>query len=86
MYKVRAGASAKLQVQGILETLGSRTPWAITPVFSNRAIPTLIEPRPSFKGLHPPQFYLVELPAGRFRMRGWRPGHDWSCPGSMANG
>ncbi len=59
MYKVRAGASAKLQVQGILETWESRAV-AITPV-SQPSDATLID-QTKFKGLHPPQFYLVELP------------------------
>jgi putative peptide zinc metalloprotease protein len=59
MYKLRAGAFARLQVQGILKTWESRAV-AITPV-SQPSNPTLIDPT-KFKGLHPPQFYLVELP------------------------
>ena len=70
MYKVRAGASAKLQVQGILETWESRAV-AITPV-SQPSDPNLID-QTKFKGLHPPQFYLVELPLADSDVR-LRPG------------
>jgi putative peptide zinc metalloprotease protein len=59
MYKVPAGAFARLQVQGILKIWESRAV-AITPV-SQPSDPTLID-QTKFKGLHPPQFYLVELP------------------------
>jgi len=59
MYKVRVGAPAKLQVAGILSIWQSRAT-AITPV-SQPSDPTLID-QTKFKGLHPPQFYLVELP------------------------
>jgi putative peptide zinc metalloprotease protein len=59
MYKVREGAPAKLQVEGVPEIWQSRAA-SITPV-SQASDPTLIDPS-KFKGLHPPQFYLVELP------------------------
>ncbi len=58
MHKVRAGAPAKLQVEGVPKTWQSRAA-AITPV-SQASDPTLVDPS-KFKGLHPPQFYLVEL-------------------------
>ena len=58
MHKVREGAPAKLQVEGIPEIWHSRTT-AITPV-SQASDPTLLN-QTKFKGLHPPQFYLVEL-------------------------
>ena len=58
MYKVRAGAPAKLRVEGIAHTWTSRAS-AISPV-SQESDPTLIDAS-KFKGLHPPQFYLVEL-------------------------
>ena len=58
MHKVRAGAPAKLQVEGVQRTWQSRAA-AITPV-SQASDATLID-QTKFKGLHPPQFYLVEL-------------------------
>jgi putative peptide zinc metalloprotease protein len=58
MYKVRAGAPAKLRVEGIAHTWSSHAS-AISPV-SQESDPTLIDAT-KFKGLHPPQFYLVEL-------------------------
>jgi len=58
MHKVRAGAPAKLQVEGVPRTWQSRAA-AITPV-SQASDPTLMD-QTKFKGLHPPQFYLVEL-------------------------
>jgi HlyD family secretion protein len=58
MHKVREGAPAKLQVEGIPEIWPSRAT-AITPV-SQASDPTVIN-QTKFKGLHPPQFYLVEL-------------------------
>jgi len=58
MHKVRAGAPAKLQVEGVPKTWQSRAA-AITPV-SQASDPTLVD-QTKFKGLHPPQFYLVEL-------------------------
>jgi putative peptide zinc metalloprotease protein len=59
MHKVRDGAPAKLQVEGIWNTWESRAT-AITPV-SQPSDPTLLD-QTKFKGLHPPQFYLVDLP------------------------
>jgi len=68
MYKVREGAPAKLQVEGIPRIWRSRA-LAITPV-SQASDPTLID-QTKFKGLHPPQFYLIELlmsdPDGRLK-------------------
>jgi putative peptide zinc metalloprotease protein len=58
MYKVRVGAPAKLCVESIAHTWTSRAS-AISPV-SQESDPTLIDAT-KFKGLHPPQFYLVEL-------------------------
>jgi putative peptide zinc metalloprotease protein len=58
MYKVREGALAKLQVEGVPEIWRSRAA-SITPV-SQASDPALIDAS-KFKGLHPPQFYLVEL-------------------------
>ena len=49
---------AKLQVEGVPRTWQSRAA-AITPV-SQASNPTLMD-QTKFKGLHPPQFYLVEL-------------------------
>ena len=58
MYKVREAAPAKLQVEGVPATWESRVT-AITPI-SQASDPTLLDAT-KFKGLHPPQFYLVEL-------------------------
>jgi putative peptide zinc metalloprotease protein len=58
MHKVRAGAPAKLQVEGVPRTWQSRAA-SITPV-SQASDATLMD-QTKFKGLHPPQFYLVEL-------------------------
>jgi putative peptide zinc metalloprotease protein len=58
MYKVREGAPAKLRVEGIAHTWNTRAT-AISPV-SQGTDSTLID-QTKFKGLHPPQFYLVEL-------------------------
>jgi multidrug resistance efflux pump len=73
MHKVREGAQAKLQVEGVAETWRSRAA-TIAPV-SRESDPALID-QTKFKGLHAPQFYLVELPvsdqSGRLKpgMRG----------------
>jgi putative peptide zinc metalloprotease protein len=58
MYKIREGAPAKLQIEGVPKIWSARAT-AITPV-SQASDPTLIDAT-KFKGLHPPQFYLVEL-------------------------
>ncbi len=58
MYKVREGAPARLKVEGIARTWNTIAT-AISPV-SQQTDPTLIDTT-KFKGLHPPQFYLVEL-------------------------
>jgi putative peptide zinc metalloprotease protein len=58
MYKVREGAPARLQVEGVPRIWEARAT-AITPI-SQASDPTLLDPS-KFKGLHPPQFYLVEL-------------------------
>ena len=58
MYKVRMAAPAKLRVEGIAHTWTSHAS-AISPV-SQESDPSLIDAT-KFKGLHPPQFYLVEL-------------------------
>lgn len=58
MYKVREGALAKLRVEGMAHTWNTRAS-AISPV-SQETDPTLADTT-KFKGLHPPQFYLVEL-------------------------
>ncbi len=58
MYKVREGAPARLQVEGVPRIWEARAT-AITPV-SQASDPTLLDSS-KFKGLHPPQFYLVEL-------------------------
>ena len=66
MRKVREGAQAKLQVEGVAETWRSRAT-AIAPV-SRESDQSLID-QTKFKGLHPPQFYLVELPVSDERRR-----------------
>jgi putative peptide zinc metalloprotease protein len=58
MYKVREGASAKLRVEGVAQTWNTHAT-AISPV-SQETDPTLVDTT-KFKGLHPPQFYLVQL-------------------------
>jgi len=58
MYKVREGAPARLRVEGMAHTWNTRAT-AISPV-SQETDPTLADTT-KFKGLHPPQFYLVEL-------------------------
>ncbi len=58
MYKVQEGAPAKLRVEGIVHTWNTRAT-AISPV-AQESDPTLMDAT-KFKGLHPPQFYLVEL-------------------------
>jgi putative peptide zinc metalloprotease protein len=58
MHKVHQGASAKLQAEGVPAVWESRAA-AITPV-SHTGDATLID-QTKFKGLNPPQFYLVEL-------------------------
>jgi hypothetical protein len=73
MYRVRKGARARLQVEGIPQTQDSYVV-DITAV-SSSADPTIID-QTKYKGLHPPEFYLVRLPVsgadGRFKpgMRG----------------
>lgn len=59
MYKVRQGAGAKLQVEGIPRIWESQA-LSITPV-SLESDPS-VSGETKFKGLHPPQFYVVELP------------------------
>ncbi len=59
MYKVRAGAAAKLQVEGVAALWNSHAA-AITPA-AQASDPSLIDTT-KFKGLHPPQFYVVDLP------------------------
>ena len=58
LYKVAIGAPARLQVEGLPQTWASEVA-AIAPV-SRESDPTLIE-ESKLKGLHPPQFYIVEL-------------------------
>ncbi len=58
MYKVREGAPAKLQVEGVTGIQQSQAT-SITPV-SQSSDATVVD-QTKFKGLHPPQFYLVEL-------------------------
>ena len=58
LYKVHAGAPARLQVEGIPHIWDCEVV-SIAPVSSD-SDPTLIDPA-HFKGLHPPRFYLVEL-------------------------
>jgi multidrug efflux pump subunit AcrA (membrane-fusion protein) len=58
MYKVHEGAPAKLQVEGVPDTWQTHAS-KIAPV-SSQSDPTLID-QTKFKGLHAPQFYLVEL-------------------------
>ena len=59
MYKVAQGAGAKLQVEGIPRIWESQA-LSITPV-SLESDPS-VSGETKFKGLHPPQFYVVELP------------------------
>jgi len=59
MYQLRQGASARLQVEGV-PVLWSSAATAITPV-SRPSEPSLADPT-KFKGLRPPQFYVVDLP------------------------
>jgi hypothetical protein len=59
MYQLRQGASARLQVEGV-PVLWSSEATAITPV-SRPSEPSLVDPT-KFKGLRPPQFYVVDLP------------------------
>ena len=59
MYKVRDGAPAKVQVEGVPETWDSRAT-GISPVAQANE-PGMADPT-KLKGLHPPQFYLVDLP------------------------
>jgi putative peptide zinc metalloprotease protein len=59
MYKVREGAGAKLQVEGISRIWESQA-LSITPV-SLESDPS-VSGETKFKGLHAPQFYVVELP------------------------
>lgn len=59
MYKVHQGAPAKLQVEGIAETWESHAA-AIAPV-SRESDLTVIDVT-KFKGLRPPEFYVVDLP------------------------
>jgi len=59
MYKVRQGAGAKLQVEGIPRIWESQA-LSITPL-SLESDPS-VSGETKFKGLHPPQFYVVELP------------------------
>lgn len=59
MYKIREGAPAKLQIEEVPGTWKS-VATAITPV-SQSSDPTVTD-QTKFKGLHAPQFYLVELP------------------------
>ena len=58
MYKVREGAPARLQVEGVTGIQQSQAT-SITPV-SQSSDATVVD-QTKFKGLHPPQFYLVEL-------------------------
>lgn len=59
LYKVRTGAPSKLHVDGIAAIWNSHAS-AITPV-AQAGDPSLIDAT-KFKGLHPPQFYVVDLP------------------------
>lgn len=61
MYKLREGSAAKLQVEGIARTWTSRAA-AITPLSVSGD--AALSEQTKFKGLHPPQFYAVELPVG----------------------
>jgi multidrug efflux pump subunit AcrA (membrane-fusion protein) len=73
MYKMRKGERARLQVEGVPGTQDSYVV-DITAV-SSSADPTVID-QGKYKGLHPPEFYLVRLPVsgadGRYKpgMRG----------------
>lgn len=58
MHKVSEGAGAKLQVEG-LPQLWRSTVASITPVSTGND-PTVAE-QTKLKGLHPPQFYVVDL-------------------------
>ena len=58
MYKVRAGASARLQIAGVAKVWKSEAA-SIAPV-SEEIDPTLVA-RNKLKGLHPPNFYVVDL-------------------------
>jgi hypothetical protein len=59
MYKVNRGEPAKLEVEGVPRTWQTIAT-SIAPA-SSQSDPALLDPT-KFKGLHPPQFYLVELP------------------------
>jgi putative peptide zinc metalloprotease protein len=68
MYKVREGAPARLQAEGIP---GTRDSYVVNiTALSSPADPTLID-QTKYKGLHPPEFYVVRLPVsgtdGRFK-------------------
>jgi putative peptide zinc metalloprotease protein len=58
LYKVRRGAPARLQVEGVLQKWEAHTA-AIAPV-SREIDPALLN-LTKYKGLHPPQFYVVNL-------------------------
>jgi putative peptide zinc metalloprotease protein len=68
MYKVREGARARVHVEGLPETWESQAA-SVAPV-SLESDPSL-GGQTKFKGLRPPQFYVVELPVadGRGRLR-----------------
>jgi putative peptide zinc metalloprotease protein len=59
MYKVREGALAKLQVEGVPTTWATRAQ-AIAPASEESDAALLGQTK--FKGLRPPQFYRIELP------------------------
>lgn len=58
LYKIHEGALAKLQVEGLARLWNSEAT-SVAPV-SAEADPALTE-QSTFRGLHPPRFYLVEL-------------------------
>jgi len=72
MYKVREGAGARLHVEGIPATWESRAA-SVAPA-SLAGDPSLLG-QTEFKGLRPPQFYVVELPVKDAQGR-LRPGMD----------
>jgi multidrug resistance efflux pump len=59
MHKIREGAPAKVQVNGVARLWQSSVA-AITPV-AIAGDPTLAD-QTTLKGLHPPQFYVLDLP------------------------
>jgi multidrug resistance efflux pump len=59
MYKVQEGAPAKVHVDGAFKKWDSRAA-SVTPV-ALASDPALLD-QTKFKGLRPPQFYVVEIP------------------------